>query len=83
MNDTLHDAAILAEAALGENIVWLQDKLDLEIRQRNAEVLRRLAQLNNAWQALAIAIAPKRTLVCGCTTAGAMCDIHKPRRAAP
>ena len=42
-----------AESALGENLVWLTDKLDLEVRQRNADTLRRLKQLNDAWVSLA------------------------------
>jgi hypothetical protein len=47
--DTLLNAARSAEAAIGENLVWLSDALDLRIRQRDAETLRRLAQLNDAW----------------------------------
>jgi hypothetical protein len=46
-------AIALAESALGENLVWLSDHFDLEIRQRDPETMRRLAQLNAAWIALA------------------------------
>ena len=41
-----------AEKALGENLVWLTDKLDLQVRQKDAETLRRLKQLNEAWKGL-------------------------------
>lgn len=44
------------EAALGENLVWITDKFDLEVRQKDAETLRRLAQLQGAWQAVCKAI---------------------------
>ena len=37
------------EAALGENLVWLADALDLRIRQGDKETIARLAQLNAAW----------------------------------
>lgn len=42
-----------AEEALGNNLVWLADALDLRIRQKDTETLRRLAELNTAWIALA------------------------------
>lgn len=41
-----------AEAALGENLVWLSDQLDQHIRQKDADALRRLKQLNDGWIAL-------------------------------
>lgn len=41
-----------AESALGENLVWLTDQLDLAVRQKDPETLRRLAQLNAGWIAL-------------------------------
>lgn len=50
---TEHDVLVEAERALGENLQWLRDKLDLEIRQGDTEPLRRLAQLDAAWQKLA------------------------------
>ena len=50
---TQSEAIIAAEAALGENLVWLADQLDLKIRQKDPETVRRLAQLNDAWVALA------------------------------
>lgn len=52
----LRDAAVLAEQALGENLVWLADKFDLAMRQRDPETVRRLSQLNAAWAGLAKAI---------------------------
>jgi hypothetical protein len=39
----------IAEEALGNNLVWLDDALDLRIRQGDKETLRRLAELNAAW----------------------------------
>lgn len=53
MATQLETAAKLAEAALGENLVWLADQFDLRIRQGDEQVLRRLKQLNDAWTALA------------------------------
>jgi hypothetical protein len=49
---TLLELLTTAEAALGENLVWLGDQLDLAIRQKDAETIRRLAQLNAGWIAL-------------------------------
>jgi hypothetical protein len=46
-----------AETALGENLVWLTDKLDQLVRQKDADTLRRLAQLNDAWIACCKALA--------------------------
>ena len=37
------------EAALGENLQWLTDILDLRIRQGDKDAIKRLAQLNAAW----------------------------------
>jgi hypothetical protein len=45
-----------AETALAENLVWLTDKLDLEVRQKDPDTLRRLAQLNAAWISCAKAL---------------------------
>lgn len=53
LSDDMRAAVIQAEQTLGENLVWLADKLDLHIRQKDGEVLRRLDQLNAAWIALA------------------------------
>lgn len=50
---TIEKAATEAEAALGENLVWLADRLDLFVRQKDPETLRRLKQLNDAWVSLA------------------------------
>lgn len=47
------EAVTLAEAALGENLVWLSDQLDQRVRQKDPETLRRLKQLTDAWIALA------------------------------
>ncbi|MET4190744.1 MULTISPECIES: hypothetical protein [unclassified Bradyrhizobium] len=52
----LREAAIAAEAALGENLTWLADKFDLSIRQGDEDVKRRLDQLNEAWIGLTRAI---------------------------
>ena len=38
-----------AEAALGENLVFISDKFDLEIRQKDRIVLDKMDQLNAAW----------------------------------
>lgn len=43
-----------AETALGENLVWIGDQLDLQVRQGDADVSRRLAHLDQGWRALAI-----------------------------
>lgn len=57
ITDAARNAAIIAaEAALGENLTWLADKLDLSIRQKDEETLRRLKQLNTAWIALAMVL---------------------------
>lgn len=49
----LRNAVEVAEEALGNNLTWLADALDLRIRQGDSEVTARLEQLNNAWVALA------------------------------
>ena len=49
MKYKLWDAVCNAEVALGENLQWLTDKLDLDVRQKDPETLRRLKQLNDAW----------------------------------
>lgn len=49
MADSLTDA----EAAIGENLVWITDCADLLVRQKDPEALRRLKQLEDAWTALA------------------------------
>ena len=43
------DACKQAEAALGENLTWLADQLDLLIRQKNPDVARRMGQMTDAW----------------------------------
>lgn len=45
-----------AEMVLGNNLTWLADQLDLRIRQKDAETLRRLAELNALWTRLAKAV---------------------------
>lgn len=60
MTKTTHDLLELlrdAEAALGENLVWIVDQADLGIRQKDAETLRRLKHLDDTWKKLAIAVA--------------------------
>ena len=37
-----------AEAALGENLVWITDIVDPLVRQKNKVALKKLAQLNEA-----------------------------------
>jgi hypothetical protein len=46
----------LAEQALGENLQWITDQADLGVRQKDAETLRRLKQLNDAWVTIAKAL---------------------------
>ena len=53
---TLASTVRIAESALGENLVWLADALDLKIRQKDPETLKRLAVLNAAWTLLAKAL---------------------------
>lgn len=48
----IESAAKQAEEALGCNLVWLADQLDLQIRQACPETKRRLAELRNAHIAL-------------------------------
>lgn len=63
---TLFEAVQKAEVALGENLVWLTDQLELSVRQKDPETLRRLAQLDEAWRFLCCATAaaklPSRAL---------------------
>lgn len=47
------ELASVVEAGLGENLVWLDDALDLRVRQRDPETVKRLEQLNLAWIAAA------------------------------
>jgi hypothetical protein len=46
------DALVLAEDALGSNLVWITDQADLGVRQKDPEALARLKQMNDAWIAL-------------------------------
>lgn len=55
---SLLEACTLAEKALGENLVWLADQLDIRIRQKDSDTLRKLAQLESAWKACVAALAP-------------------------
>lgn len=43
------DALKTIEEVLGNNLQWLDDKLDLSIRQGDKETIMRLSQLNEAW----------------------------------
>lgn len=54
-----------AETVLGENLAWIADQADLGVRQKDAETLRRLEQLDKGWKLLlgAIAHAEKMALV--------------------
>lgn len=56
INQKLIDALDRAENALGENLVWLSDALDLRIRQGDKETLRRLAQLSAAWTEICLVL---------------------------
>lgn len=40
------------ESALGGNLVFISDLADLRVRQKDEETLRRLEQLNSAWERL-------------------------------
>lgn len=53
----MREALIQAEEALGENLVWLADQLGQNVRQRDPETLRKLAQLQAAWLACVKALA--------------------------
>jgi hypothetical protein len=37
------------EEKLGNNLQWLYDQFDLEIRQRDQEVISRLKEIEEAW----------------------------------
>ena len=50
-------ACVEAEQALGENLTWLADELDLHVRQGDAETVAKLAQLTAAWRTVCFAIA--------------------------
>lgn len=49
MDELRLKALVQAEEALGENLQWIADRLDLAIRQKDPETLRKMAQLNAAW----------------------------------
>ena len=55
----LAEAVTEAETALGENLHWLADKLDQAIRQKDAETIAKLAQLNAAWEMCVKALGAK------------------------
>jgi hypothetical protein len=57
LNPAIVTAINDAEKALGENLVWITDQLDLQIRQKDAETINRLTQLQAAWQKLCLAKA--------------------------
>lgn len=46
---TTFEVLAVAEDALGSNLVWITDQVDLKIRQKDPETLERLKQLNEAW----------------------------------
>jgi hypothetical protein len=43
------DTLLAVEHALGSNLAWLDDALDLQIRQKDTDTIRRLKELNDAW----------------------------------
>lgn len=45
-----------AEEALGSNLVWITDRVDLQVRQGDTDTLQRLAQLRDAWQTIVRAL---------------------------
>lgn len=49
----LNMAVTIAEDLLGNNIVWLADKLDPYIRAGDKETISRLKKINEAWETLA------------------------------
>lgn len=49
MNATVLQRLEKAEEAIGNNLVWLTDEFDFQIRRKDPEVLARLAQLNEGW----------------------------------
>lgn len=51
--DAQRVAVVAAEKALGENLHWLSDKLDMYVRQGDEETLKRLKALHDAWELLA------------------------------
>ena len=51
-NAKLRAAVTAAEQVLGENLVWIADRADQLIRQKDPETLRRIQQLNDGWLAL-------------------------------
>ena len=54
------EVLIIAEEALGNNLVWIADQCDLSIRQKDAETLRRLAELENAWKVVCKHLASRK-----------------------
>ena len=50
-------ALIEAESALGANLVWIQDRVNLSVRQGDAETLKRLAHLTHGWKMVCAALA--------------------------
>lgn len=44
---------------MGENLTWLADKLDLQVRQKDSETLAKLAQLEAAWKLCVLTLAGK------------------------
>lgn len=57
MNETELVILKSVEEALGENLHWISDKFDLEIRQQDHETIKRLRKMQVAWAALARLIA--------------------------
>ena len=53
---TLLELLTQIEGALGENLDWLIVRFDLELRQKNPDTMRRLAQLHLAWHTAARAL---------------------------
>ena len=46
-----------AEETLGANLVWIRDRVDLSVRQGDAETLKRLAHLTHGWKTVCAALA--------------------------
>lgn len=48
------------ETKLGNNLVLLGDKVDLLLRQRDAETTKALQDITDAWEVLALLVAAER-----------------------
>lgn len=50
-----------AEKDLGENLTWLMDSFDLQVRQGNQEIMHRTMAFQRAWVNIAKAISANST----------------------